>query len=655
MQDSTNLGAHDAAVSAVSASQAPAGGASAVSQIHAGEAAPASTSVSTPTVPVEVVAPVVAPAVVAPPVIAPQVTAPSVGATASKKRAARKGSAAVGAAAMDAANADNGAARPASVDAATAGAAAEEVIPEVVTPEVVTLAPKHSAASQSSVEPVTVEPITEISADEADAARIRYGLEHSFAQHFGASEALARRVVPQGAEVEVLPSTELTPVVPADYDESPDAVEYEDEALGEFDDADSDAAAHLPVPHQGSRALVRVNRGSSLGAFMQAAKREPLLSPEEEHQLALRLRDLGDLEAARKLVTSHLRLVISVARSYAGYGLPLPDLIQEGNIGLMKAVRHFNPDVGVRLAAFAVHWIKAEILDYVLRNWRMVKVATTKAQRKLFFTLRELKLRLGWFTNDERQEVAHVLGVSPHEVAEMETRLAGSDMSFDAESNDDSGATAALPAPASYLEDESSNFAQVLENNDYTNWQVTKLKEALASLDERSRHIIKRRWLDDNDKATLQELAHELGVSIERVRQIENNALGKIKNILLQAGVAPEGAPAKLALNPTKKKTRKSAKSAKSTSGRTLSVVQRTKTKSAATKSGATKGLKAKTSAGHKADLHSAHMVVAPQDDASDVPNVSLKQVATTVTKAQTIKVNQATKLSKVIKPAEPE
>ena len=534
----------------------------------------------------------------------------------------------------------------------------EDVTSEVVTPEVVTLSPKKSgktqprkgqAAASVTVEPVAVE-ATEISADEADAARIRYGLEHSFAQHFGAPDEIASQVVPREdpVDVEVLSDdfdddgSDL-PVVSTETDESADSYEV--------DSGDEDTS--YPVVPQGSssRALVRVSKGSSLGAFMQAAKREPMLTPEEEHKLALRFRDFGDLDAARKLVTSHLRLVISVARNYAGYGLPLPDLIQEGNIGLMKAVRHFNPDVGVRLAAFAVHWIKAEILDYVLRNWRMVKVATTKAQRKLFFTLRELKLRLGWFTNDEREEVANVLGVTPHEVAEMETRMAGSDMSFDADSNDDSSTAAALPSPASYLEDENSNFAQVLENSDYTNWQVTKLKEALASLDERSRHILKRRWLDE-DKATLQELSHELGVSIERVRQIENNALGKIKNILLQEGVAPEGVTARLTMAPEKKKKTRAQSTKTSKTGRALSVVQRTKTKSATTKSGATKGIKATTSAAHKADLHSAHVVVTPQDDAADVPNVSLKQVATTVTKAQTTKVNQATKLSKAKKTA---
>lgn len=615
----------------------------------------------------------------------------------------------------------------------------EEVIPEVVTPEVVTISPKRGGGTGTkavTVEPVTVEaetlegePITEISADEADAARIRSGLEHSFAQHFGAPAALARSVVPTIAEheVEVLPaksgatSSELKPqegegisgldsqqllkdlevlkqvkdfnactshdseLDEADLgaDLSADAIEddgesdltsmhlvqgesssYEDDesGLADYDDSGSDVGT-MPTTVAAvgsSRALVRVRRGNTIGAFIQAANREPLLTPEQEHDLAQRFRDLGDLEAARKLVMSHLRLVISVARGYAGYGLPLPDLIQEGNIGLMKAVRHFNPDVGVRLAAFAVQWIKAEILDYVIRNWRMVKVATTKAQRKLFFTLRELKLRLGWFTSDERQEVAHVLGVTTNDVAEMETRLTGMDMSFDADANDDSGASAALPAPSSYLEDENSNFAQVLENSDYTDWQITKLKEAIASLDERSRLIITRRWLDENNKATLQELSTELGVSIERVRQIETNARNKIKSFLLQEGVMPDSdEPLALANNATagKKKLRapKSAStksaSTKASSSRALSVVQRAKTKSATTKAGAVKSVKTTAaSARRKSEVHSSHVVVTPQDDVTEVPNISLKQAATSasaVTKAKTTKVNKATKLSR--------
>ncbi len=440
--------------------------------------------------------------------------------------------------------------------------------------------------------------------------------------------------------------------------------DYDDDAeLSEYDEVESESGsglAYAPRPTSSSRALVsRVRKSSSIGAFIRAANQVPLLSAQEEHELALRCRDHGDVEAARKLVMSHLRLVISVARGYAGYGLPLPDLIQEGNIGLMKALRHFNPDLGVRLAAFAVQWIKAEILDYVIRNWRMVKVATTKAQRKLFFILRKLKLRLGWFTEQERQEVAQILGVSSTDVAEMEKRLAGLDMSFDADSNDDSGSAAALPAPSSYLEDESSNFAQVLENSDYTDWQITKLREAMAALDERSRYILKRRWLDEGNKATLQELATELKVSIERVRQLETNARNKVKNILLQDGVVPEGSE-QLALGHVAEKKKPRAKNAHSTKGstksstkstsRAVSVVQRTKTKSAATKSAATKGVKPATSASHKADLHSAHVVITPQDDAADVPNVSLKQVASSassVTKAQSTKVARATKLGK--------
>lgn len=288
-----------------------------------------------------------------------------------------------------------------------------------------------------------------------------------------------------------------------------------------------------------SRAVVR--SAGNIASFIRIANQEPLLTLEQEKFLAERYRQYGDIEAARKLVTSHLRLVISVAHGYTGYGLPLPDLIQEGNVGLMKAVMHFDPDSG-RLAAFAVHWIRAEINDYVIRNWRMVKVATTKAQRKLFFNLRQLKKHLGWFTENERQEVATNLGVTTHDVAEMETRLAGLDIGFDLDEDDTNGdkGVAVTVSPSSYLEDESSNFAKNFENIDYSAWQVKKLKEALNALDERSRYIIKRRWLDES-KATLQELSSELKVSIERVRQIENNAMSKVKTMLVNEGVSADG------------------------------------------------------------------------------------------------------------------
>ena len=262
----------------------------------------------------------------------------------------------------------------------------------------------------------------------------------------------------------------------------------------------------------------------------------PMLTEEQERDLAKRLREFGDVDAARQLVTSHLRFVVSVARKFTGYGLPLADLIQEGNIGLMKAVKNYDPDVGHGLAAFASSWIKAEMFDYVIRNWRMVKVATTKAQRKLFFNLRKSKKRLGWMSESERSELANDLGVSVSDVTEMEARLAGSDVGFDLGEDDSSDKSVAVTvSPSSYLEDENSNFALNYENSNYSAWEIKKLHEALSTLDSRSNHIIKRRWLDEH-KATLQELSKELGVSIERVRQLENNAMNKVKGILLNDG-----------------------------------------------------------------------------------------------------------------------
>ncbi|MBE6423537.1 MAG: RNA polymerase sigma factor RpoH [Succinivibrio sp.] len=272
----------------------------------------------------------------------------------------------------------------------------------------------------------------------------------------------------------------------------------------------------------------------NIEGYVKAINQVPMLEIEDERALAIRLRDYGDLEAARKLVLSHLRLVVSIARGYSGYGLPLADLIQEGNIGLMKAVKHFDPDAGARLAAFAVHWIKSEIHDYVIKNWRVVKVATTKAQRKLFFKLRQNKKHLGWFSQSERETVAQTLGVSESDVAEMESRLAGQDIGYDMSAEDSSESVASLPmlAPAAYLEDENSNFAKNFENRDYKSFELEQLGNALNSLDERSRYIIKRRWLDEQ-KATLQELSSELKVSVERVRQIENSSLKKIKEMIL--------------------------------------------------------------------------------------------------------------------------
>ena len=272
----------------------------------------------------------------------------------------------------------------------------------------------------------------------------------------------------------------------------------------------------------------------NIEGYVKAINQVPMLEIEDERALAIRLRDYGDLEAARKLVLSHLRLVVSIARGYSGYGLPLADLIQEGNIGLMKAGKHFDPDAGARLAAFAVHWIKSEIHDYVIKNWRVVKVATTKAQRKLFFKLRQNKKHLGWFSQSERETVAQTLGVTESDVAEMESRLAGQDIGYDLSAEDSSETASSLPmlAPAAYLEDENSNFAKNFENRDYKSFELEQLGNALNSLDERSKYIIKRRWLDEQ-KATLQELSNELKVSVERVRQIETSSLKKIKEMIL--------------------------------------------------------------------------------------------------------------------------
>lgn len=314
------------------------------------------------------------------------------------------------------------------------------------------------------------------------------------------------------------------------------------------------AAAAAAGDKSGSMMLVPVG---NLESYIKTINQVPMLEQEDERSLARRLKDYGDLDAARKLILAHLRLVVSIARGYSGYGLPLADLIQEGNIGLMKAVRHFDPDVGGRLAAFAVHWIKAEIHDYVIKNWRVVKVATTKAQRKLFFKLRQNKKHLGWFTDSERNAVADYLGVSSADVAEMETRLAGQDIGFDADAEDDGDKGGSLlMAPSAYLEDENSNFAQHFEQNDYESWELKKLAQALETLDERSRYIIKRRWLDE-DKATLQGLAAELKISIERVRQIESTALSKIKKSMLSGQDAvlaedqpPEPAPVKRGRRP---------------------------------------------------------------------------------------------------------
>ncbi len=265
----------------------------------------------------------------------------------------------------------------------------------------------------------------------------------------------------------------------------------------------------------------------SLDSYIRTANSYPMLTAEEERELAEKLHYEGDIEAAKGLILSHLRFVVHVARGYSGYGLPLADLVQEGNIGLMKAVKRFNPEVGVRLVSFAVHWIKAEIHEYVLRNWRIVKIATTKAQRKLFFNLRKSKKRLGWFNNGEVETVARELGVEPSEVREMESRLAAQDATFEFSADDEDSGNS-YSAPMLYLEDKHSDLADNVEAQNWENHTSQRLGYALSSLDERSQHIVRSRWLDDQ-KATLQELADMYNVSAERIRQLEKNAMKKLK------------------------------------------------------------------------------------------------------------------------------
>lgn len=286
-------------------------------------------------------------------------------------------------------------------------------------------------------------------------------------------------------------------------------------------------------PNTGDSYMIERNKGlelavpmGSLETYTQVVNRVPMLTAEEEHDLACRLRDNNDLEAARQLILAHLRFVVRVARGYDGYGLSQADLIQEGNVGLMKAVKRFDPDMNVRLVSFAVHWIRAEIHEFILRNWRIVKVATTKAQRKLFFNLRSAKTRLGWFTRDEVNAVARDLGVSPETVVEMESRMSGYDASLYGET-DDSGEESHT-APITYLADMRADPAAQLESDDWEDHHSDKLHEALANLDARSRDILARRWLAD-DKSTLHELADEYKVSAERIRQLEQNAIKKLK------------------------------------------------------------------------------------------------------------------------------
>ena len=281
-------------------------------------------------------------------------------------------------------------------------------------------------------------------------------------------------------------------------------------------------ANNLPVP-----AFTGLTPLGSLEAYIGAVHQIPVLSADDEQALARRYRDQEDLDAARELVHSHLRFVVHVARGYSGYGLQLGDLIQEGNIGLMKAVKRFDPDIGVRLVSFAVHWIRAEMHEFILKNWRIVKVATTKAQRKLFFNLRKSKTRLGWLNAEEVSAVARDLNVSEREVLEMESRLSGRDIGFDAPSDEDDDH--APPAPAAYLVSRDEDPAMAYERSDSEDSQLELLREGMARLDARSRDIIKRRWLDADSKVTLQELADEYGVSAERIRQVEANALKKMK------------------------------------------------------------------------------------------------------------------------------
>jgi RNA polymerase sigma-32 factor len=281
-------------------------------------------------------------------------------------------------------------------------------------------------------------------------------------------------------------------------------------------------------PKMQSMAL-SIPQSGSLDSYIQYVSGIDMLTAEEERALAVRLQENEDLAAARKLIMSHLRFVVHIAKSYSGYGLPQADLIQEGNIGLMKAVKRFDPTMGVRLVSFAVHWIKAEIHEFVLRNWRIVKVATTKAQRKLFFNLRKAKKRLGWFTHEEVQTVAKELGVSTKEVLQMEARMSSQDQAFDLSADDDESGSF---APVQFLEDKSEDVETSVINADWDQNASARLHAALKTLDERSQNIVRTRWLSD-EKTTLQDLADKYSVSAERVRQIEKNAMKKLQSAML--------------------------------------------------------------------------------------------------------------------------
>jgi RNA polymerase sigma-32 factor len=269
----------------------------------------------------------------------------------------------------------------------------------------------------------------------------------------------------------------------------------------------------------------------SLDSYIDRVSQIPVLTKDDEIALAVRFRSEADLDAARQLVLSHLRFVVHIARGYLGYGLPMGDLVQEGNVGLMKAVKRFDPTVGVRLVSFAVHWIRAEIHEYVLRNWRLVKVATTKSQRKLFFNLRKMKKNLAWLSEAETAAVARDLGVDVADVREMEQRLSARDMSFDPTPESDEEETY---SPAMYLPASHADPAIEVENEEWEEDSAERLSMALEKLDERSRSILQRRWMTD-DKATLHELADEYGISAERVRQVESNAINKLKGLMAAA------------------------------------------------------------------------------------------------------------------------
>ncbi len=297
-------------------------------------------------------------------------------------------------------------------------------------------------------------------------------------------------------------------------------------------------SAGAVVPYKPARLPAVIPQLGDLEAYIHAANTAPILTSEEEHDLAVRLRDEGDLAAAQQLVLSHLRLVISVARGYLGYGLPYADLIQEGNIGLMKAIKHFDPDRGVRLMTFSIHWIRSEIQEYVVRNWRLVKLATTKNQRKLFFNLRQMKESDKTLTTEETQRIAQTLDVKPEEVREMEARMSGGDTSIDGRSTDDDDDGGHSMAPIDWLSRKEDEPETILEEKNRDTLAREQLKKAIASLDPRSQRVIRARWLAEDNEGnaapkTLQELAAELGVSAERVRQIEKKALSKMREALL--------------------------------------------------------------------------------------------------------------------------